>query len=279
MGRGHMTTAETFGADIPNIRELPADAPWQWLAAGWNDLKRVPHVSLVYGGVFALGALLLTLGFMQLGWEALILAFAGGFLMVGPMVGVGLYEASRRLQLGQPVRFTDVLLHGVRSPGQLAFMGVILFVIFVFWIEIALLLFMMFMGPRAFPPLDQFIPMLLFTSHGLGLLIVGTIAGAALAALVFSVSAISVPLLMVREVDVMTAIFTSLQAVRKNFRVMALWAVLIAALTAFGVVTLFIGMIVVFPLIGHATWHAFCSLVECDENPVLGKAGAAEAQA
>jgi uncharacterized membrane protein len=148
----------------------------------------------------------------------------------------------------------------VRSPGQLAFMGVFLLIIYFVWLEIAFLLFMLFLGPQSLQ-LENIIPSLLFTPSGLGLLIVGTAAGTVLALLVFAVTSVSIPLLMRREVDVVTASLTSIKAVALNPAPMLLWAVLIAGMMAFAFATLFIGMIVVFPLIGHATWHAYRSLV------------------
>ncbi len=145
-------------------------------------------------------------------------------------------------------------------------MGVLLLIVFFVWIEIALLMFMLFFGGVALPPAESFISTLLFTPRGLGLLIVGTVAGAVLAGTVFALSAVSVPLLMVRELDVITAATTSVRAVLKNPRAMALWAAIIAAAMAFGVATAFVGLVVAFPLIGHATWHAFRDLIDLDSG-------------
>jgi uncharacterized membrane protein len=115
----------------------------------------------------------------------------------------------------------------------------------------------LFLGATEFPPLPEIIPTLLFTPQGLGLLIVGTGAGAILAALVFAISVVSVPMLLERDIDFASAILTSLKAVWHNPKPMLLWAWLVALLTACGVVTLYLGLIVTFPLVGHATWHAY----------------------
>ena len=248
-------------ADTPAIREVPFDAPWAWLAAGWRDLWRVPHVSLSYGALFALAALALSLGLSQVGAQSLILALAGGFLLVGPLLAVGLYETSRRLALGLDMNLSDVLLAGLRSRGQLGFMGVVLLLIFFAWVEIAFLLLMLFLGGNGLPPPSDFVPALLFTRAGLGLLIVGSLAGGALAMLVFSVSVISVPLLLERKIDVVTASLTSIKTVVLNPQAMLLWAALIAGFVALGVATVFAGLVIVFPLVGHATWHAYRDLV------------------
>lgn len=247
-----------------SLRRVPFDQPWEWLAAGWRDLWTHPGVSLTYGAAFALIAALMAWGATQAGAQSIVLALFGGFLLIGPLVAVGLYDMSRRIAAGQPVSLGRALGSAFQSKGQLAFIGIALFLIFVVWMQIAFLLFMLFSNGQGFPPPSQFLHMLLFTPNGLGLLTVGTLAGAALALLTFAVSAVSVPLLMVRDVDVVTAMRTSVNAVVGNPKAMLLWAALIAGFTALGIVTLCLGLIVAFPLVGHATWHAFRDLVVLD---------------
>ena len=154
---------------------------------------------------------------------------------------------------------------GFFGEGQFAYMGLFLMLIYLAWVEIALLLFMLFLGPQPMPPLEAFVPTLLLTPRGLGLLIVGTGVGMALAATVFAVSAVAVPMLMVERVDIVTAALTSVRACRKNPKAMALWAALIAGAMLIGFLTLFFGLVIMFPLIGHAAWHAFRDLVECGD--------------
>ena len=254
--------ASPFVSPAYAIREVPFDAPYSWLAAGLHDMWRVPRVSLAYGAIFAVAGLLLAVGLTQVGLLSLILVLAGGFILVGPMIAAGLYETSRRLEKGEPVSLASTLRAGLFGGGQLAYMGLLLMLIYLAWVEIALLLFMLFLGPEPMPPLEAFVPNLLLTRPGLGLLIVGTGVGMALAATVFAVSAVAVPLLMTERVDVVTAALTSVRACRENPKAMALWAALIAGAMLFGFVTLFFGLVIAFPLIGHATWHAFRDLVE-----------------
>jgi uncharacterized membrane protein len=254
---------------VIGVKAVAFDAPWDWLGAGWRDLWTTPGIGLAYGAVFATLALALVVGLFTVGWQSMILALAGGFLLLGPMFAVGLYEASRRLEAREAIDPRDIALVGVRSPGQLAFMGLLLLMLYFAWLEIAFLLFMLFMGGNGLPPLEEFVPTLLFTARGLGLLIAGTISGAILAAIVFAVTAVSIPLLMVRDVDAVTAIMTSVRATLLNWKPMALWAVLIVALMACGIATLFVGLVVAFPLIGHASWHAFRSLVEPAVEPEI----------
>lgn len=246
--------------DTKSVRRVPFDAPWRWLANGWRDIWRAPAVSLTYGAIFTAISLVMVIGLYLTGALSLALPLAGGFLLLGPMFAVGLYETSRRLDEGESVSLADMLRFSVTSPGQLAFMGVFLLIIYFVWLEIAFLLFMLFLGPQSLQ-LDNIVPTLLFTLPGLGLLIVGTAAGAVLALLVYTVTAVSIPLLMRRKVDAVTAALTSMRAVAVNLPSMLLWAALIAAMTAFAFATAFLGLIVVFPLIGHATWHAYRALV------------------
>jgi uncharacterized membrane protein len=243
------------------VRRLPFDAPWDWLGAGWRDITAVPQVSLAYGAVFALLSLALTLGLMTFGLQSLVLALAGGFLLIGPLFAVGLYEASRRLELGLPVRFGELWWAAERAPGQLGFFGAILAFAYFVWIELALLLFMLFLGSTVWPPPSQFLNLLLFTPAGLALLVVGTLLGGMLALLVFAISVVSIPLLMTRRIDAVTAMRASVAAVLENPKAMLLWAALIAAFVAIGIATLFLGLVVVFPLVGHATWHAYRAVI------------------
>ncbi len=250
--------------EIVHISRIDMEAPWRWLGKGWADLLAMPRISLTYGAVFAGIAVGLWLGLGSLGWQSLMLALAGGFMLIGPVLAVGLYEASRRRELGQSVKLRDVVFAGVKSPDQLALLGLALLLIFMIWVQVALLLFMMFFADRPFPPIDDFIPRLLFTWQGVTLLIGGTIVGAGLAALVFAISAVSAPMLIARPVGVSTAVFASIRATIFNLRPMALWAILIAGFVAVGLATLSIGLIVIFPLIGHASWHAYREILDQD---------------
>lgn len=245
---------------VPKARCVAFDAPWNWLAAGWRDMWAMPHVSLAYGVIAAAGAGGLIAGLLSLEATSLFLALAGGFLLIGPMLAVGLYEASRRFGSGENVRIGDVVWAWFNARGQLGFLGAILLFVFMVWVQLALLLLMLFLGSSGLPPPSEFMRTLLFTQQGLGLLVVGTIVGGLLATLVFAIAALAVPMLMVREVDAITAARASLTAVALNPKPMALWAGLIVVLMGAGFVTLLAGLVVTFPLIGHATWHAYADI-------------------
>ncbi|MCA8927934.1 MAG: DUF2189 domain-containing protein [Alphaproteobacteria bacterium] len=259
-----MSTPAAGSAGYP-VRNVSFDAPWEWLGAGWRDLWRVWPISLAYGAVFAVVALALLVGLFVQDGQAVIVALAAGFLLLGPILAVGLYEASRRLLANEPVTFGAVAFVRTASPLQLAYLGVVLTLLFLFWVKFAMLLFALFLGQQAFPPLTQLPAMLLLTVDGVGLLVVGTALGAALAVAAFALSAMSVPLLMHKRTDFFTAIATSIKALTVNPRALLLWAGLIAALMVLGMATVFVGFIIAFPLIGHATWHAYRAVVVTDD--------------
>jgi uncharacterized membrane protein len=252
-----MSGSSAVPGEPVRINRVDVEAPWRWLNAGWHDMKQMPIVSLTYGAVFAIVAMGLFFGLTNGGMQSVILPLAGGFMLIGPVAAVGLYEGSRRLATGEQVSFGVVLAAGFRAPGQLALLGLALMLIYLAWVQLAFLMFMMYFGGKPFPPLEQFVPDLLFTHAGLTLLFAGTFVGAVLAAVAFTISAVSAPMLADhREMGVATAVATSVKAVLFNRAAMALWAVLIVGIMALGLVTLFVGLAVAFPLIGHATWHA-----------------------
>lgn len=252
---GHAGTIATGSGTV--INRIPFDRPWDWLAAGWRDLWTKPSISLAYGTVAMACGILSTFGLWYMELESLMPVLAGGFLLVGPLIAVGLYEKSRRLAAGEATTLSGTVAAGWRSMAQLGFLSVLLLFVYLVWVRIAFLLLALFLGTSGLPPAREFMPTLLFTPNGLGLLIVGTAVGAVLAAIVFAVTAVSIPMLMDRPVDGFTAIQASAEAVINNPKPMALWAALIAGFVALGLLTLGAGLILAFPLIGHATWHAY----------------------
>lgn len=250
-------------ADVPTLsdRRVAFDAPWQWLAAGWQDMWQIPRISLTYGGVFAMFALALVAGLWWAGSLTMFLALAGAFLLGGPVLAVGLCAASQRLQRGEDVTFADVALAGFAARGQLGLFGGMLLLIALVWLQLAFLLLMLFFGPTGLPPVDDFARTLLMTPRGLGLLVTGTLVGGMLAVLVYAISVISVPLLLISQCDVITAASASVRTVLRNPKPMLLWAALIVAISALGLATLLAGLIIAFPLLGHASWHAFTDIL------------------
>lgn len=242
------------------IHTVTVDDSARWLAAGWADLRRSPGVSLCYGLAFAVLGLLLTLGLWRADMASLILPLAAGFMLVGPLAAVGLYEVSRRHELGRPVTLADALSAWRRNAGQISLFGVGLMLAFFVWIETSLLLFaLMFRG--APPPMDNFLLDVLLSTEAIPLLVVGAAVGILIGAVVFSFSVVAIPMLLDRDVSAVTAALTSLAAARANWQVMVGWAAMIALLVGLGIATFFVGLIVALPLVGHATWHAYRAMI------------------
>ena len=236
------------------------DAPWRWLGQGFRDLGRIPIQGLLYGLVFALVSGGLAWGLASGGALAWLFPLAGGFLLVAPLLAMGLYEAARHLEQGHPPALGDMVFVRARSPLQLAYLGFGLMFIFLVWVNLARILYAL-SSYRTYTELSDFAAFALTTPQGLTMLVVGTLIGGGIAIVAFAAAAVSAPMLMHRETDVFTAIATSVRTCLDNKPAMLLWAGLIAALTAVGIVTLFLGLIVVFPWIGLATWHAYRDLV------------------
>lgn len=252
--------ASTYRLPV-TIRKIDdIDRSGHWLAAGWRDFRRAPVISLVYGGAFVLISLALTFGLRSVGLDSLILPLCLGFTILAPILVVGLYDVSRRLERGEPVYFSDVFGAFGDHLGQLAAMGVALLICYWVWTWSALVLFMGVFSHSP-PSLDMFFEEVVFTANGALLLGVGSLVGAVFAGVVFAISAVSVPLIYDRPIDVVTAISTSLLAVRENWRLMFGWAALILLITAAGIATLFVGLAVAVPVLAYATWHGYRDLI------------------
>ena len=251
------------GAATPDLRlrRIAFDRPWDWLAAGWRDLWAHPGISLVYGAIATAFGLCLALGLAVFRLEAVVPVLAGGFLLVGPLLAVGLYEKSRLLAAGRTPTLADTVRVAGRAAGRLGLLTALLLFLYLVWLRIGFMLLALFLGTKGLPPAHEFLPELLFTPHGLGLLVTGTAVGAVLATIAFAATAISIPMLMSRNVDAFTAITKSVEAVATNPKPMLLWAALIAGFVALGIATLGAGLVIAFPLLGHATWHAYRDVV------------------
>ncbi|MBM3564653.1 MAG: DUF2189 domain-containing protein [Alphaproteobacteria bacterium] len=247
--------------EVPvTIRMVPVDASGRWLAAAWMDVRRAPGLSLGYGLGFVAASFLLSIGFFLFDLGSLILPLAGGFVLMAPFLVVGFYEISRRLEKGETPSAAPVARACYANMGQVGAMGVVLMLVFLVWALLAAILFALFYGHNP-PPLDRFAEEILFSLRGGAFLAVGTAVGAAIATGIFFISAFSFPLLVDRPVDVLTAMAVSVRAVRANWQVMFGWAALIVVLTAVGILTFYLGLAVVMPLLGYATWHAYRDVI------------------
>jgi len=239
------------------------DDRWNWLAAGWRDMWRYPALSLGYGAAFVAIGLIFTAGLWAINLESLVPALSAGFMLVCPILAIGLYEMSRRFERGEPVIFRDILAVRPAAPVQLAYLAFTLMFIYLVWLRLATLNYALFSyGDHT--PWFEFVRFALTTPAGLAMVVLGTAIGAVLAFIVFALSAVAVPILLRHDVDAFTAMAVSARLVMNNPGPMLLWAWLIAVLIAAGIATLFMGLIVVFPLVGHATWHAYRTVIEDD---------------
>lgn len=254
-----MRTANSVPARL-SLRAPMMDDPWSWLSAGWSDMWRNPALSIGYGATFVVIGLLATVGLWLAGLESMVPALAAGFILMGPVFAIGLYEMSRKYEAGEKAWLRDVVLVPLPSPPQMAFLAYALMFLFLIWIRLATLNYAVFTYGD-YRPMSEFMAFALTSPQGIAMLVTGTVIGAVVALLAFAMSVISVPILLRNDVDVLTAVSLSFQVVWKYPGPMLLWAWLIAVLTAIGLATMFVGLAIVFPLVGHATWHAYRSIV------------------
>ena len=234
--------------------------PWEWLNKGWRDVRAAPGYSLTYGTGIVLLSLLMTL-LMVLGKMTFLVPFLmAGFFLMAPMLAIGLYQMSAHLERGESLKSCQALEAFKRNQGQLGLVTSFLFVILQAWIVTSFVLVaLLFTEP--FPTFENFIPVLFFSGEHNLVLLALTLVGAAFAAVVFGVMAITIPLLVDRHVDALTAMRTSVRAVTRNPGPMLLWAMLIVLIVGAGLMTFYLGLFIAVPLVGHASWHAYRDLV------------------
>lgn len=259
-GPTHNNDVWLEGHPYPDIRRVTVDQSALWLAAGWRDMKANPAVSLFYGALFVIGGYALVFGLKQMGMESLIFPLLGGFLLVAPVLAVGLYETSRRRENNETVGIGMCAAAFRRNPIQLASFGLVLLILYLTWLMLALLIFAAFYNDRP-PALDSFLIEILVAPQAPLFLIVGTAVGGVLAGLAFSLSVVALPMMLDRDVSVIYAMATSIEAVRKNTKVMIGWAAMIALITFVGMATFFLGLAIAVPVVGHASWHAYRAMI------------------
>ena len=245
------------------MNEVTLEQPWEWISKGWEDLKRAPKFSLAYGAVFALVSVLLTLGLLAEGLFFIVPPLAAGFFLVAPLLGIGLYQISENLEEGKQVEFCQALEAWRRNEVQLSAMAVVLVLVLLVWMLSALVVFALFFHSLV-PTWENFIPRSSCRVRTTASWPRASSSAVLIAAFTFAISAVTVPMLMDRQIDVVTAMRTSMEAVKKNWQAMTLWAALIVMFVGLGIVTYYVGLIVAMPLVGHATWHAYRDLVPRD---------------
>lgn len=228
------------------------------LGAGIGDFFKAPVYGAFFGAIFALGGLFIVgaLVYFQAPW--MILPVMIGFPLIGPFAATGIYEVSRRLEAGEPLSWRAILVtvfrQRERQMGWMAFVVLFIFWIWIYQIRILLALFLGFNTPSS---VEGFVTVVLTTGNGMMFLAVGTLIGAILALFLFSATVIAMPLLLDTERDFVTAMITSFKVVSHNPWPMLGWGVVVTLLSLLAMAPAFLGLLVVMPVLGHATWHLY----------------------
>jgi uncharacterized membrane protein len=246
----------------PVVRPVGRTDIVEAMAAGLRDFQAAPLYGLVFGGVYAVGGMLIVAMAGALSMSYIAYPLAAGFALLGPFVAVGFYEVSRRLEAGQPLGFRSVLGTIVAQGGrELGWMAFVTLFVFIMWMYQVRLLLALFLGFQSFASLREFLVVLVTTPEGLMFLAVGHVIGAFLSVLLFSLTVVSFPMLLDRDVDFITAMITSVRAVVTSPVPMLGWAAAIVAMLIVASLPFFIGLVVVLPVLGHATWHLYRRIV------------------
>jgi uncharacterized membrane protein len=260
---------------LPGVRRIGFGAPLNWLARGWQDLWRQPGASLFYGiAVAVAGALILG---VTAGLPYLFGAAITGFLLVAPMLAAGLYELSRRYLVDEPVTVYDSMKAWKRNPSCMIGFGLLSILAGTLWQVISAVIVAVFYQGPTLAPLDMIFQVLINPQHYL-MFFVYMCAGGFLAAAMFALSVVSMPMLIDRRCDLISALVTSVNAVAENPLPLALWAFILMLLTGLGFATALVGLVLVMPWLGHASFHAYRDLVEpaaisCPGTPCPPTAG------
>src|SRR5215475_6515306 len=268
MAEVHILVGAGAEPAAPVIRRIGVADLFDALARGWEDFAATPSHGVFLCIIYpALGIAIagLTLGFATV---PLLFPLAAGFALIGPVAALGLYELSRRREAGVSASVHHVL-DVLYSPslGAIVALGALLMVIFFTWIATARAIYVWNFGYGTPDSIAQFAHDVLFTHAGWTLILVGNFVGFLFAAVVLTISVVSFPLLLDREVGAAVALLTSVRVVVANPLTMALWGLIVVALLVIGSLPLFIGLAVTLPLLGHATWHLYRKAVVADPAP------------
>ena len=252
-------TKQEAGAGVvkPRANKLVFSDISKSMRSGLRDLKRAPVYGLTFGFLYAAGGWILLYLLNTLKINYYVYPMATGFALLAPFVASGIYEVSHALEQGRELSWTGVL-RSVRTAGgkDLSWMAVVTTFAYIIWMDIAVALYVIFFGmkPLSFPEL---VTAIMTTPSGFVFFVIGNAAGALLALIVFSITAVSMPLLFDRHVDFVTAMITSVKVVLENPKVMLLWCIIIGVFFALSIVSMFAALIVILPFLGHTTWHLY----------------------
>ncbi len=243
-------------AQWPDVYKITFDDLIEVTAAGINDFRSAPKYGLFFGGIYAVVGWLLVVMLWWFGLYYLVYPIAMGFALIAPFASVGFYSVSEFLEKGKPLSWSAVF-GAVReaSKRDLRWMALITGFTFFMWIDYAVIIFLSFMGFDALGP--QAFDLITSTSQGWMFLFVGHIAGAIMAIIVFSISVVTYPMLYDRDIDFVTAMVTSVRLVFANPVTMLSWCAFITVLTGLSLLSVFVGLFIMLPVLGHASWHLY----------------------
>lgn len=237
-------------------KKLEIGAPIRWIKLGWQDFLSARNTSLSYGAILVVCSYLIAFLAYTFGNLYVLIALLSGFIFLGPILAMTFYEISLQLQCGKTPTMTSTLRASLRHLGDQMVFAVILTIIFLVWARAASMIHVFFpaVGSPSLADLATF-------------LAIGSIVGSLFATIVFCISAFSLPMIVDRKSDTVTAAVTSFNAVLRNKGVMVVWVLIIVAAVAIGIITGFIGFAITLPLIGHATWHAYQETIDASAWP------------
>jgi len=268
MAKSHVLVGATTNPDQITVRQIGFTDLKDVLVRGINDFNAMPTHAVFLVAIYPVIGLVLAWLAFGYSFLPLIYPLASGFALVGPFAALGLYELSRRREAGMDASVShafDVLQSS--SVGAIAALGLILLVVFGIWIEVANNIYLSNFGYAPPSSLRQFTHDVLTTPAGWTLIVVGNAVGLVFAALVLTIGAMSFPLLVDRDVGAAVALLISIQAALKNPLTLGAWGLIVAALLVIGSLPLFLGLTVVMPVLGHATWHLYRKVVVADSSP------------
>jgi uncharacterized membrane protein len=242
---------------VAPCRRLAWTAPFAWLRLGWRDLRAAPAQSLFYGVLLTALSMLIAAATWKMGMLALYLGLASGFVFIGPFLAVGLYSISYQIEIGRRPSLAFSLREGSAHLRDTLMVGLCLLIVLLVWVRAATIM-SVFRPEQEGGALRALLPYL-------G---IGSAVGAVFCAVVFAATAFSLPMLLDRRTDAVTAVVTSINAALRNKSAMLVWGALIVGLVLIGFATLLVGFVLLLPWIGHATWHAYRATIDASAWPL-----------
>jgi uncharacterized membrane protein len=249
-------------SEPPPIRRAPPAAVLRWIRLGWNDLRRSGWPSLLHGLIVTIASLVIV-EITLLFWP-LLPGAVSGFLFIGPILATGLYALSKKLESGERPQVKDAVDSWRRGCRCLFYLGLLLILAATLWVGITKLIFYFFVEAEIDRPLDFLYYVVL---QGNDTFMEWTILAGMVIALAYSLTVVSVQLLVDRDVTTKQALITSLRTVSENPVTMFAWALFLLLATTLSIATFMLGFLLLYPLMGHASWHVYRDLVDADDLP------------